>query len=198
MDNKIVKLEEKIDSMERKIRNLTVACILIPTSISGFFAISNAATEVPIHNIPNINIESQRPKLLGNLKNKALRPEDAKFGTLEVNELIIKDRAGKKILLSLGRGIVDEGDDMEHGLIHITSTISRGIARLTDKFIEIETKGRGRSRLSSNGFFTIYGKHAKTSIRVDRNGSKMTLKSAYKNHDIRLQSTRDTSTIKGR
>jgi len=158
-------------------------------------------------NVPVVN-SNFRPNDRVNLK---LKRKNARFGTLEVDKLIIKDESGQKTLLFIGRNKIKVSDGemgtavVQSGIITLTNNkfkVSK--VNLNSEQVSVTSEQQRVVSMNSNNL-TVKNRVGKNSVaasgmnvsRNDKNliristtgsdGSKISLRSAGKNYKLEMQ-----------
>ncbi len=215
--NSLLTIENRMHKLERQVRNFKIAFFLLLVGFVVTIPISNADTTqshdlsdqsaLKPANVPVVN-SNFRPNDRVNLK---LKRKNARFGTLEVDKLIIKDESGQKTLLFIGRNKIKVSDGemgtavVQSGIITLTNNkfkVSK--VNLNSEQVSVTSEQQRVVSMNSNNL-TVKNRVGKNSVaasgmnvsRNDKNliristtgsdGSKISLRSAGKNYKLEMQ-----------
>jgi len=215
--NSLLTIENRMHKLERQVRNFKIAFFLLLVGFIVTIPISNAGTTrsndlsdqsiLKPANVPVVNSKFG-PNDRVDLR---LKKKNARFGTLEVDKLIIKDESGQKTLLFVGRNKINVSDGGEG-----TVVVQSGIITLTNNKFKVRKVNLNSEQVSvtseQQSVVSINSKNLTTKSRVGRNsvaasgmnvsrngkslitikttgsdGSAIYLKSAGKNYNLTMQ-----------
>ncbi len=223
--NSLIAIETRLYKLERQVRNFKIASILVPIGFAATVAISNADTVTLSNDLSGSSrLTPERVPVVNNnvgpndRVDLRLKKQNAQFGTLEVDKLIIKDESGRKTLLVLGRDTINVVDGMDtttvqSGVITVAnnrfmdrkvsldseqvSVTSEGSSVVSVKSQNVLVKNRiGNNSLSSHGMSVARnGKHLIRIGTTGSDGSMINLKSTDRKYELKLQAEENNAAI---